>query len=27
VVAVPLELFGRILERVARLRPPELGPC
>src|SRR5882724_10498769 len=26
-VAVPRELFGRILERIARLRPPEPAPC
>ncbi len=26
-VAVPRELFGRILERIARLRPPDLAPC
>src|SRR5467141_126307 len=25
-VAVPRELFGRILERIARLRPPDLAP-
>ena len=26
-VAVPRELFGRILDRIARLRPPNLAPC
>jgi hypothetical protein len=26
-VAVPRELFGRILERIARLRPPDPAPC
>ena len=26
-VAVPRELFGRILEQIARLRPPDLTPC
>ena len=26
-VAVPRELFGRILDRIARLRPPDLVPC
>jgi hypothetical protein len=26
-VAVPRELFGRILARIARLRPPDLAPC
>jgi len=26
-VAVPRELFGRILARIARLRPPDLEPC
>ena len=25
-VAVPRELFGRILDRIARLRPPDLAP-
>jgi hypothetical protein len=25
-VAVPRELFGRILERIARLRPPDSAP-
>jgi hypothetical protein len=26
-VAVPREVFGRILERIARLRPPDPVPC
>ena len=26
-VAVPRELFGRILDRIARLRPPDPAPC
>jgi hypothetical protein len=26
-VAVPRELFRRILDRIARLRPPDLAPC
>src|SRR5437773_8533650 len=26
-VAVPRELFGRILDRIGRLRPPDLAPC
>jgi hypothetical protein len=26
-VAVPRALFGRILERIARLRPPDPAPC
>jgi hypothetical protein len=26
-VAVPLELFGRILDRIARLRPPVVVRC
>ncbi len=26
-VAVPRELFGRILARIARLRPPGPAPC
>ncbi len=26
-VAVPRELFGRLLERIARLRPPHPAPC
>ena len=26
-VAVARELFGRILERIARLRPPDPAPC
>jgi hypothetical protein len=26
-VAVPRELFGRILARIARLRPPDPAPC
>ena len=26
-VAVPRELFGRILERIARLRLPDPAPC
>ena len=26
-VAVPRELFGRILDRIARLRPPDPTPC
>jgi len=26
-VAVPRELFDRILERIARLRPPDPAPC
>jgi hypothetical protein len=26
-VAVPRELFGRLLDRIARLRPPDLAPC
>jgi hypothetical protein len=26
-VAVPCELFGRILERIARLRPPDVLRC
>ena len=26
-VAVPRELFGRFLERIARLRPPDPAPC
>ena len=26
-VAVPRELFGRILERIARLRPPDAAAC
>jgi Transposase DDE domain group 1 len=26
-VAVPRELFGRILDRIARLRPPDVAPC
>jgi hypothetical protein len=26
-VAVPCQLFGRILERIARLRPPDPAPC
>jgi hypothetical protein len=26
-VAVPRELFGRILDRIATLRPPEPAPC
>jgi hypothetical protein len=26
-VAVPRELLGRILERIARLRPPDPAPC
>jgi len=26
-VAVPRELFGRILGRIARLRPPDPAPC
>jgi hypothetical protein len=26
-VAVPRELFGRILDRISRLRPPDLVPC
>lgn len=26
-VAVPRELFGRILPRIARLRPPDPAPC
>ncbi len=25
-VAVPRELFGRLLDRIARLRPPDLAP-
>jgi hypothetical protein len=26
-VAVPRELFGRILDGIARLRPPDPAPC
>ena len=26
-VAVPRELFGRLLDRIARLRPPDPAPC
>jgi len=26
-VAVPRELFGHILARIAKLRPPDLPPC
>jgi hypothetical protein len=26
-VTVPRELFGRILDRIARLRPPDPAPC
>ena len=26
-VAVPRELFGRLLARIARLRPPDPAPC
>src|SRR5262249_44289077 len=26
-VAVPRELFGRLLNRIARLRPPDPAPC
>ncbi len=26
-VAVPRELFGRILDRIARLRPPDMARC
>ena len=26
-VAVPCELFGRLLARIARLRPPDPAPC
>ena len=26
-VAVPWELFGRLLDRIARLRPPDPAPC
>jgi hypothetical protein len=26
-VAVPCELFGRMLDRIARLRPPDPAPC
>ena len=26
-VAVPRELFGRILDRIAHLRPPDAAPC
>ena len=26
-VALPRELFGRILERIARLRSPDPAPC
>ena len=26
-VAVPRELFGRVLDRIARLRPPDPAPC
>jgi hypothetical protein len=26
-VTVPRELFGRILARIARLRPPDPAPC
>src|SRR3989442_14045940 len=26
-VAVPRELFGRILDRIAKLRPPDPAPC
>jgi Transposase DDE domain group 1 len=26
-VAVPRELFGRILDRIARLRPPAVARC
>ena len=26
-VAVPRELFGRLLDRIARLRPPDRAPC
>ena len=26
-VAVPRELFGRILDRITRLRPPDPAPC
>jgi hypothetical protein len=26
-VEVPRELFGRILDRIARLRPPDPAPC
>jgi hypothetical protein len=26
-VAVPQELFGRLLDRIATLRPPDPAPC
>jgi hypothetical protein len=26
-LAVPRDLFNRILDRIARLRPPDLAPC
>jgi hypothetical protein len=26
-VAVPREMFGRLLDRIATLRPPDLVPC